>query len=252
MARSGPHLANAMVTASFVQMSPPNPMRAVIPPIHREGWPFIAIFAGLAIVLGFLWAPLFWLGLVATAWCVFFFRDPVRVTPDDPSLVVSPADGVVVSTMPRVPPPELEMGTRPLPCVAVFMNVFDVHVNRTPVAGTITGHGYHHGKFLNASLDKASDENERRSWRLRTVSGREIGLVQIAGLVARRIVPFHESGDVLAPGQRIGLIRFGSRCDVYLPEGTAPLALVGQRMVAGETVIADLDGQQVAREGRAD
>jgi phosphatidylserine decarboxylase len=232
-------------------MTQPSPMRAVLPPIHRQGWPFIAIFLVAALLLGWLWEPLFWLGLIATAWCAYFFRDPVRVTPDDPSLVVSPADGVVVGTHARVPPPELEMGTAPLPCVAVFMNVFDVHVNRTPVAGTITGHAYHHGKFLNASFDKAADENERRSWRLRTASGREVGLVQIAGLVARRIVPFRESGDVLAVGERIGLIRFGSRCDIYLPEGTAPLVLVGQRTIAGETVIADLDGQQVARAGRA-
>jgi phosphatidylserine decarboxylase len=232
-------------------MTQPSPMRAVLPPIHRQGWPFIAIFLVASLLLGWLWEPLFWLGLVATAWCAYFFRDPVRVTPDDPSLVVSPADGVVVGTHARVPPPELEMGTSPLPCVAVFMNVFDVHVNRTPVAGTITGHAYHHGKFLNASFDKAADENERRSWRLRTASGREVGLVQIAGLVARRIVPFRESGDVLAAGERIGLIRFGSRCDIYLPEGTAPLVLVGQRTIAGETVIADLDGQQVARAGRA-
>jgi phosphatidylserine decarboxylase len=232
-------------------MTQPSPMRAVLPPIHRQGWPFIAIFFVAALLLGWLWEPLFWLGLIATAWCAYFFRDPVRVTPDDPSLVVSPADGVVVGTHARVPPPELEMGTAPLPCVAVFMNVFDVHVNRTPVAGTVTGHAYHHGKFLNASFDKAADENERRSWRLRTASGREVGLVQIAGLVARRIVPFRESGDVLAAGERIGLIRFGSRCDIYLPEGTAPLVLVGQRTIAGETVIADLDGQQVARAGRA-
>ena len=232
-------------------MSQYGPMRSVLPPIHREGWPFIAIFFAVAVILGFLWVPLFWVGLLATAWCVFFFRDPPRVTPDDPSLVVSPADGVVVATSPRVPPPELEMGARPLPCVAVFMNVFDVHVNRTPVAGTITGHAYHHGKFLNASFDKASDENERRSWRVRASGGREIGLVQIAGLVARRIVPFKESGDAVLAGERVGLIRFGSRCDVYLPEGTAPLVIVGQRTVAGETVLADLGGQQVERQGRA-
>lgn len=228
-----------------------SPMRSVLPPIHKEGWPFIAVFFAVAVVLGFAWGPLFWVGLVATLWCVYFFRDPVRVTPEDPALVVSPADGVVVATSPRVPPPELDMGQRPLPCVAVFMNVFDVHVNRTPVPGTITGHAYHHGKFLNASFDKASDENERRSWRLRAEGGREVGLVQIAGLVARRIVPFKESGDTMLPGERIGLIRFGSRCDVYLPEGTRPLALVGQRMIAGETVLADLDGQQVQRQGRA-
>jgi phosphatidylserine decarboxylase len=232
-------------------MAAPGTLSSVLFPVHRAGWPFVAAFLAVAVLLGLLWEPLFWLGLIATAWCAYFFRDPVRVTPDDPALVVSPADGLVVATVERVPPPELELGDRPLPCVAIFMNVFDVHVNRTPVAGTITGHAYHHGKFLNASFDKAADENERRSWRLRTASGREVGLVQIAGLVARRIVPFRESGDVLAAGERIGLIRFGSRCDIYLPEGTAPLVLVGQRTIAGETVIADLDGQQVARAGRA-
>ena len=231
-------------------MHQPNPMR-VLAPIHREGWPFVAIFFAVAVALSFLWEPLFWLGLLATAWCAYFFRDPARVTPEDPALVVSPADGVVVSTGARVPPPELGMGARPLPCVAVFMNVLDVHVNRTPVPGTITGHAYHHGTFVNASFDKASDENERRSWRIRADGGREVGLVQIAGLVARRIKPFREAGDVLAAGERVGLIRFGSRCDVYLPEGTAPLALVGQRAVAGETVIADLAGQQAPRQGRA-
>jgi phosphatidylserine decarboxylase len=231
-------------------MHQPNPMR-VLAPIHREGWPFVAIFLAAAVALGFVWTPLFWLGLVATLWCAYFFRDPVRVAPEDPALVVSPADGVVVSTAARVPPPEIGLGDRPLPCVAVFMNVLDVHVNRTPVPGTVAGHAYHHGTFVNASFDKASDENERRSWRIRAEGGREVGLVQIAGLVARRIVPFKREGDRLFPGERIGLIRFGSRCDVYLPEGTSPLALVGQRATAGETVIADLAGQQARRQGRA-
>ncbi|MEK0085170.1 phosphatidylserine decarboxylase [Benzoatithermus flavus] len=232
-------------------MSAPGTLSSVLPPIHRAGWPFIAAFLVAAILLGLLWAPLFWLGLLATLWCAYFFRDPVRVTPDDPALVVSPADGVVVTTAERVPPPELELGDRPLPCIGIFMNVFDVHVNRTPVIGTVVRRAYHPGKFLNASFDKASDENERQSWKIRTASGREIGLVQIAGLVARRIVPFVGEGAVLAAGQRVGLIRFGSRCDVYLPEGVEPLVLVGQRALAGETVLADLFGNQPKRQGRA-
>lgn len=226
-------------------------MGSVLPPIHRAGWPFIAAFLLLSLALGWLWQPLFWLGLLATAWCAYFFRDPVRVTPADPALVVSPADGVVVATAARVPPPELELGASPLPCVGIFMNVFDVHVNRTPVIGRVLRRAYHAGKFLNASFDKASDENERQSFRIATTDGREIGLVQIAGLVARRIVPFVGEGAQLAAGERVGLIRFGSRCDVYLPHGIEPAVLVGQRMVAGETVLADLGGTQARREGRA-
>ncbi len=222
----------------------------VLVPIHRQGWPFVAIFFAVAVILGFLWKPLFWLGLLATAWCAFFFRDPPRVTPLDANLVISPADGVVQSVAPRVPPPELELGNRPLPCVSVFMNVFDVHVNRTPVAGRVEKRAYHAGRFLNASLDKASEENERQSFRIETTGGRRVGLVQIAGLVARRIVGFVDAGSRLVPGERIGLIRFGSRCDVYLPEGTALLVCVGQRAIAGETVLADLDGPPLSREGR--
>jgi len=222
----------------------------VLVPIHREGWPFVALFFAASLVLGLLWEPLLWLGLLATAWCAFFFRDPPRVTPVDPELVVSPADGVVQSVASRVPPPELELGVEPLPCISVFMNVFDVHVNRTPVAGLLRRRAYHAGRFLNASLDKASEENERQSFRIRAEGGAEIGLVQIAGLVARRIRGFVEEGARLAPGERIGLIRFGSRCDVYLPPGTAPLVCVGQRAIAGETVLAALAGPQVPRKGR--
>jgi phosphatidylserine decarboxylase len=173
------------------------------------------------------------------------------VTPDDPALIVSPADGVVVATGDRVPPPELELGNQALPCVGIFMNVFDVHVNRTPAIGTVTRRAYHAGKFLNASFDKASDENERQSFKIRTASGREVGLVQIAGLVARRIVPFVDEGASLGPGERVGLIRFGSRCDVYLPQGVEPLVLIGQRTLAGETILADLFGNQPKRQGRA-
>ena len=224
---------------------------SVLPPIHRAGWPFVAAFFAASLLLGWLWEPLFWLGLLATAWCAYFFRDPVRVTPTDPALVVSPADGVVVATSARTPPPELELGTAPLPCVGIFMNVFDVHVNRTPVVGRVLRRAYHAGKFLNASFDKASDENERMAFRIAAGSGQEIGLVQIAGLVARRIVPFVGEGTALAAGERVGLIRFGSRCDVYLPLGIEPSVLVGQRMIAGETVLADLSGTQARREGRA-
>lgn len=233
-------------------MSAPGTLSSIIVPVHRAGWPFVAGFFAVAVLLGLLWQPLFWLGLLATAWCLFFFRDPVRVTPDDPTLVTSPADGLVVATADRVPPPELELGDRPLPCIGIFMNVFDVHVNRTPVVGTVVRKGYHAGKFLNASFDKASDENERQSFKIRTASGKEIGLVQIAGLVARRIIAFVGEGAELKAGERVGLIRFGSRCDVYLPEGVEPLVLVGQRTVAGETVLADLFGNQPKRQGRAD
>ena len=223
---------------------------SVLAPINRAGWPFIAGFFVLAVVLGFLWKPLFWVGLVATLWCVYFFRDPERVTPADPDLVTSPADGVVSAVRPRVPPPELGMGKDPLPCVSVFLNVFDVHVNRTPVPGTVLVRAYHPGTFVNAALDKASDENERQSFRIGADRGREVGVVQIAGLVARRIVGFVETGDVLQPGQRIGLIRFGSRCDVYLPQDVRPVVIEGQRAIAGETVLAQLHGEQAIRQGR--
>jgi phosphatidylserine decarboxylase len=163
---------------------------------------------------------------------------------------VSPADGMVQSVMPRRPPPELELGDQPRMCVSVFMNVFDVHVNRTPVPGTVVRRAYHAGRFVNASFDKASDENERQSFRIRSPLGQEVGLVQIAGLVARRIVAFANEGQTLPAGERIGMIRFGSRCDVYLPEGAVPLVLVGQIATAGETVIADLLGRQQMRQGR--
>jgi phosphatidylserine decarboxylase len=223
---------------------------SVLTPINRAGWPFIAGFFVLAVALGFIWKPLFWIGLVATLWCAYFFRDPERITPDDPGLVVSPADGVVSAVRRLVPPPELGLGNQPLPCISVFLNVFDVHVNRTPVPGIVAVRAYHPGTFVNAALDKASDENERQSFRVRTASGREVGVVQIAGLVARRIVGFVDAGETLQPGQRIGLIRFGSRCDVYLPNDVQPLALEGQRAVAGETVIAQLYGEQAKRQGR--
>lgn len=218
--------------------------------VHREGWKFVAIFLSVTLFLSLLFPPLLWPGVLLTAWCAWFFRDPSRVTPLDPKLVVSPADGRVVAVGPRRPPPELGLGADPLPCVGIFMNVFDVHVNRTPVAGRVLARVYHPGKFLNASFDKASDVNERLSWLIETPQGARVGLVQIAGLIARRIVPLAEPGALLEAGDRIGIIRFGSRCDVYLPSGTTPLVLPGQRTIAGETILAELGALRPVRQGR--
>ena len=169
----------------------------------------------------------------------YFFRDPPRVTPQGEQLVVSPADGVVQAIAPRRPPPELELGEAPRTCISVFLNVFDVHVNRAPIGGRIARLAYHPGRFLNAFDDKASELNERQSLRIETAQGEVFGLVQIAGLIARRIVREVAEGEVVHAGQRVGLIRFGSRCDVYLPDGYAPLVAVGQQALAGETVLAD-------------
>jgi len=214
-------------------------LRQGVVPIHRAGWPFIAGALVAAAALGLLWAPLFWLGLLVAAWVTYFFRDPPRITPQGDDLVVSPADGVVQAIAPRRPPPELALGETPRTCISVFLNIFDVHVNRAPIGGRITKLAYHPGKFLNAADDKASEDNERQSIRIETPQGDVYGLVQIAGLIARRIVCGLKEGEVVAAGQRVGLIRFGSRCDVYLPDGVAPLVAVGQRAVAGETVLAD-------------
>ncbi|MEO0413371.1 MAG: phosphatidylserine decarboxylase [Verrucomicrobiota bacterium] len=218
-------------------------------PISRHGWPFIIIFAVIGVALTWWWWPLWPLGAVLTAWCIYFFRDPDRVTPQGEPLVVSPADGVVQMISEAVPPEEMGLGTEPLMRIAVFMNVFNVHVNRSPVNGEVKTVAYRPGKFFNASLDKASEHNERQSLRIAMSDGTEIGVVQIAGLVARRIVTETAEGDALTAGQRFGLIRFGSRVDVYLPEGVAPQVCVGQITVAGETVLADLSDTGDAREG---
>jgi phosphatidylserine decarboxylase len=217
----------------------PEHLRQVVVPIHRAGWPFIAAGVVVAVLLGLLFAPLFWLGLLVTAWMVYFFRDPPRVAPQGDDLAVSPADGVVQAITARRPPPELGLGDTPRTCISIFLNIFDVHMNRAPIGGRIARLAYHPGKFLNAADDKASEDNERQSFRIETPQGDAYGLVQIAGLVARRIVCTVEEGEVVVAGQRVGLIRFGSRCDVYLPDGVAPLVAVGQRAVAGETVLAD-------------
>ncbi|QFQ89386.1 phosphatidylserine decarboxylase [Paracoccus kondratievae] len=213
----------------------------VIKPMHREGIRFVATFAVATLMLFLLWRPLGWVGVGLTIWCYYFFRDPERVPPVRPGLVVSPADGIVSLIEPAVPPPELGMAATPLTRVSVFMSVFNCHVNRTPAEGEVLTVAYRPGRFFNASLDKASADNERNSLRLRLTDGRELAVVQIAGLVARRIVCFVKPGDRLQRGERFGLIRFGSRLDVYLPPGVVPLVQIGQTMIAGETVIARLD-----------
>jgi phosphatidylserine decarboxylase len=212
----------------------------VIKPMHPEGWRFVGIFAAITLVLFLIWDPLGWIGAGLTIWCYYFFRDPVRLVPQVEGLMVSPADGIVSQITLAVPPPELGLSGTALLRVSTFMSVFDVHVNRAPIAGRLLRMAYKPGKFLNASLDKASEDNERNSLLLELPDGRQIVVVQIAGLIARRIMPFVKEGQSLRTGERFGLIRFGSRVDVYLPEGVAPLVCEGQSMIAGETVIADL------------
>ena len=226
-------------------------LKYVLAPIHKDGWRFIAIFAVVTAILWWLWSPLGWLGTMATLWCIYFFRDPERVTPVREGIVVSPADGRVSRITNAVPPKDLELGERPLPRVSIFMSVFDCHVNRSPVTGKIERIAYHHGAFLSADLDKASENNERNSLVIATDKGR-IGVVQIAGLVARRILCFVRAGATVGVGERIGMIRFGSRLDVYLPDGVRPLVAEGQTAIAGETMIADLragDPQRTFRVG---
>ncbi len=220
-------------------------VKNVFVPIHREGYPFIAAFGVATLLLGYFSSVLFWIGLILTAWCAYFFRDPERVTPIDDRLVVSPADGVVSAVGPAVPPRELGLGTGEMTRVSVFMNVFSCHVNRAPVRGRVSRIEHRPGKFLNAELDKASAENERNGLVIESPNG-TIAAVQIAGLVARRIVCWAETGGALAIGERFGLIRFGSRVDVYLPAEAAPRVAVGQTAVAGETVIAEFGGAQGA------
>src|SRR5712671_1215437 len=205
-------------------MSIANSIRAQIPPIHPEGYPFIGGFALASLILFWIWTPLGWIGTLLTIWCALFFRDPVRVTPL--------REGIVL------PPAELGLGDRPLPRISIFMSVFNCHVNRSPAAGRIDRIAYRPGTFVNAELDKASEDNERNSLVISTPNGR-VGVIQIAGLVARRIVSFVREGQSISAGERFGLIRFGSRLDVYLPEGTKALVAEGQTAVAGETVLAD-------------
>ena len=222
-------------------MSLVDTVKNVFVPVHREGYPFIGAFAAATIILAFFSVNLFWVGLILTAWCAYFFRDPQRVTPVDDRLVISPADGVVSAVGPAVPPRELGLGSAEMTRISVFMNVFSCHVNRSPVRGRITRIEHRPGKFLNAELDKASSENERNGLVIDSPNG-TVAVVQIAGLVARRIVCWTDAESNIAVGERFGLIRFGSRVDVFLPPEAAPRVAVGQTSVAGETVIAEFGG----------
>lgn len=220
-------------------------IRKTFVPIHRQGYPFIAGFAAVTLILGYFSTSLFWIGLMLTAWCAYFFRDPERVTPLDDRLVISPADGVVSAVGPAVPPRELGLGTVEMTRISVFMNVFSCHVNRAPVRGRIVRIEHRPGKFLNAELDKASAENERNGLVIESPNG-TVAAVQIAGLVARRIVCWAEAGGTLSVGERFGLIRFGSRVDVFLPAQATPRVAVGQTAVAGETVLAEFGGAETS------
>jgi phosphatidylserine decarboxylase len=210
-----------------------------LPGIHPSGWPFIAVFAAVAVVLALLSPALGVLGAVATVCCACFFRDPKRAPPVDPRVVVSPADGIVLNIVEAAPPPELDMGTAPRPRVSIFLSIFDVHVNRVPADGTITRLSYRPGKFFNAAFDKASELNERMAIRMTTATGHDLAFVQIAGLVARRIECKLEENQKVRAGERFGIIRFGSRMDVYVPQGHRVAARAGQRAVGGETVISE-------------
>ena len=226
-----------------------NMMSTFVKPVHREGYRFIGIFAAITLVLFLIWEPLGWIGVCLTVWCYYFFRDPDRTTPTREGLIISPADGVISLLEPAVPPAELDMGSAPLTRVSVFMNVFNCHVNRAPIEGKIVKIAYRPGKFFNASLDKASVDNERNGLAIEMADGRKLGVVQIAGLVARRIVCEVAEGQHINTGERFGMIRFGSRLDVYLPDGVTPMVAVGQSTIAGETVLADLTASEAPRLG---
>lgn len=219
-------------------------------PVHRDGHKFIGIGALATLLLFLLWPPLGWLGAILTAFVAYFFRDPDRATPLRAGLVVAPADGKIVSVGPRIPLKELELGDQPMTCISIFLSVLDVHINRTPIAGKVTRKVYTPGVFTNAASETASQDNERMALKIEAEGGEAVGVVQIAGLIARRIVTFHGEGEVLQPGQRIGLIRFGSRVDVYLPLNKGVLASVGQRAIGGETVLADFTSTETGREVR--
>ncbi len=220
----------ALVASLKLVLSPPNP----------AGRPFIAVGVVAALV-GLLVAHwLAWIGLAFTLFSLYFFRDPERVPPGRSGLVLAPADGHIVSVEPAIPPAELGLGDAPRWRVAIFLSVLDVHVNRMPVDGVVTRIAYRHGKFVNASLDKASTGNERNALAIRLPDGRDLAVVQIAGLIARRILCAAREGDATVAGDRFGIIRFGSRTDTYLPEGVRPVVAIGQTMIGGETVMADL------------
>jgi phosphatidylserine decarboxylase len=224
-------------------------IRESVAPIHPEGYMFVAGFVVVTLILGWIWSPLGWIGFISTLWCVYFFRDPARVTPLRADLVVAPADGRVCFQGYAPPPPDLGLGGQPLPRVSIFMSVFDCHVNRAPVEGRVARISYRPGVFLSADLDKASEDNERNGVVIESVAG-SFGVVQIAGLIARRIVCFTQEDARLGAGDRFGLIRFGSRVDVYMPEGARIVVGADSRCVAGETVIALMGPTEPPRQFR--
>jgi len=226
-------------------------LRKVLAPLHPDGFKFVIAGAIATLLLFLLWAPAGWLAAVATLWIGYFFRDPWRVTPTRPGLLISPADGIVVSIVPAIPPPEIAMGDAAVARIGIFLNIFDVHVTRAPIGGRVAALRYKKGRFVNASLDEASEHNERMAIRIAPPEGPEVAFVQIAGLLARRIVCDLREGQQVATGQRMGMIRFGSRVDVYCPPPYVPMVVVGQRMVGGETVLADRLAQEPPRQGVA-
>lgn len=223
--------------------------RFILPPIHPEGWRFVAIFAAVTLLMSMLSSLLGIICFALTVWCYFFFRDPRRAVPEGENLVLSPADGIVSAISDVVPPKEMELGDELMTRISIFMSVFSVHVNRAPMAGKVTKMFYRPGAFVDVSLDKESENNERQELVMETVTGQKIAFVQIAGLVARRILTFVKEGDDLKAGERFGLIRFGSRLDVYLPKGVAPMVMEGQTAVAGETILADMTVLGQSRQG---
>jgi phosphatidylserine decarboxylase len=221
-----------------------------IVPVHSDGYKFLAIGAGACLLLFLVWPPLAWIAVLITAYIAFFFRDPPRVTPLRDGLIIAPGDGRISAIEQVRPPAELGLGDEPRLRISIFLSVFDVHINRAPVAGRVVRSIYVPGAFLNAALDKASEENERSCLVIATPGNVEIAVVQIAGLIARRIVTFIREGDTVGVGERYGLIRFGSRVDTYLPPGRGALVAVGQRAVGGETILADLHSDEPEREAR--
>lgn len=224
-------------------------LRYVLHPIHPAAWPFVAVAAILTAGLGLIHGALALIGLAGVGFCLYFFRDPHRTTPTREGLVIAPADGVITAIEQAAPPPEMDMPGERLTRISTFLSVLDVHVNRIPCDGQVVRSIYHPGQFLNAALDKASELNERQSVRLVTPDGKPVVFVQIAGLIARRIICDLEEGQQVRAGERFGLIRFGSRVDVYLPPGANPLVAVGQHTLGGETVLADLLSDEPARQG---
>lgn len=214
-------------------------------PIHKEGVIFVLLSIMVTLIFGLFSRTLFWICVLLSCWCYYFFRDPERVTPDEENAVISPADGQVIEILKEsTPPAELKSLNGKMQRISIFLSIFNVHINRVPISGVITETDYHAGKFLSAETDKASDENERQSCVVKTADGQELAFIQIAGLIARRIVCELKEGEKVVAGERYGLIRFGSRCDIYLPKDSKIKAKVGQTMVGGETILAFLNAKE--------